>query len=135
MGVVLPIQNREWNFFYAYPHLPQYKLWICHINSSSLSKLFTFSSYFPNNWSNFNQTWHKKSLGEGDSSLFKWRAWPFSKGGLLWNREITLTNFKNLLLKNHWANFNQIWHKSSLGNGDSSLFKCRAHPPYPREDN
>ena len=31
---------------------------------------------------NINQTWHKAStfLGEGDSSLFKWRATPFSKG-------------------------------------------------------
>ena len=30
-------------------------------------------------WANFNQTWQKTSLGEGDSSLFKWRAPPFSK--------------------------------------------------------
>jgi hypothetical protein len=30
-----------------------------------------------------------------------------------------------LLLHNHWANFNQTWHKSSLGEGDSSLFKGR----------
>jgi hypothetical protein len=28
-----------------------------------------------------------------------------------------------LLLQNHWANFNQTWHKSSLGGGDSKLFK------------
>ena len=33
-----------------------------------------------NHWTNFNQTWHKASVGEGDSSLFKWRAPPFSKG-------------------------------------------------------
>jgi hypothetical protein len=26
-------------------------------------------------------------------------------------------------LKNHWAIFKQTWHKSSLGGGDSSLFK------------
>ena len=26
------------------------------------------------------QTWHKASLSEGDSSLFKWRATPFSMG-------------------------------------------------------
>ena len=30
-----------------------------------------------NNWVNFNHTWHKVSLGEGDSSLFKWRVTPF----------------------------------------------------------
>ena len=29
-----------------------------------------------------------------------------------------------LPLQNHWANFNQIWNKASLGGvGDSSLFK------------
>ena len=28
-----------------------------------------------------------------------------------------------LLLQNHLANFNQTWHKVSLGEGDSSLFK------------
>jgi hypothetical protein len=28
-----------------------------------------------------------------------------------------------LLLQNHWAIFNQTWHKSSLGGGDSNLFK------------
>ena len=29
----------------------------------------------------------------------------------------------HLLLQNDWANFNQTWHKVSLGEGDSSLFK------------
>ena len=29
----------------------------------------------------------------------------------------------HLLLQNHRANFNQTWHKASLGEGDSSLFK------------
>jgi hypothetical protein len=28
-----------------------------------------------------------------------------------------------LLLQNHWANFNQTWHKSSLRGGDSKLYK------------
>ena len=40
----------------------------------------------------------------------------------------TFTKFKNLLLKNHLANFNQTWHKASLGEGDSSSFKGRAPP-------
>ena len=26
-----------------------------------------------NHWTNFNQTWHKASLGERDSNLFKWK--------------------------------------------------------------
>ena len=36
-------------------------------------------------------------------------------------------NFSNfhLLLQNYWANFNQTWHKASLGEGNSSLFKWR----------
>ena len=29
----------------------------------------------------------------------------------------------HLFLQNHWTNFNQTWHKASLGKGDSSLFK------------
>ena len=32
-------------------------------------------------------------------------------------------SYFRLLLKNHWANLNQTWHKASLGEGDSSLFK------------
>ena len=31
-------------------------------------------------WVNFNQTWHKASLGEGDSNSFKWRVRPFPRG-------------------------------------------------------
>ena len=46
------------------------------------------------NEANFNQTWHKAFLGDGDSSLFKWRTLPFSKGRLLQNCENTLTNYK-----------------------------------------
>ena len=38
------------------------------------------------------------------------RPCPFQRGD---NCENTLTNFKNLLLKNHWANFNETWHKVS----------------------
>ena len=56
---------------------------------------------FKSHKANFNQTWHNASLGEGDSSLFKWRAPPFSKGRLLRNSENTLTKLKNLLLQNH----------------------------------
>jgi hypothetical protein len=38
-------------------------------------------------------------------------------------------NFSHIrLLYNHLANFNQTWHKSSLGGGDPSLFKWRGHP-------
>ena len=46
---------------------------------------------------------------------------------------VILSHF-HLLLQNHWANFNQIWFKASLGEGDSVLFKRRARP-FPRGDN
>ena len=39
-----------------------------------------FHLLLQNHWANFNQTWHKVSFGEGDSSLFKWRATRFPKG-------------------------------------------------------
>ena len=73
---------------------------------------------------NFNQTGHKAFFGEGDSSLIKWRAQPFSKGRLLGNNKNTLMKFKNLL-NNHWANYNQTCHSASSGEGYSSLFKWR----------
>ena len=41
--------------------------------------------------------------------------------------------FKNLLLRNYWTNFNQTWHKTSLGEGDSSLLKRRT-TSFPRGD-
>ena len=39
-----------------------------------------FHLLLQNHWANFNQTWHKASLDERDSILFKWRALAFSKG-------------------------------------------------------
>ena len=89
----------------------------CHPSSVCLSvcpsiRLSVNFSHFhlllQNHWANFNQTWHKASLGEGNSSLFKRRALPFSKGRYLRNIKNTLTKFKNLLLQNHWANFPHI---------------------------
>jgi hypothetical protein len=38
------------------------------------------------------------------------------------------------LLQNCWANFNQSWHRLSLGKGSSELYKWRK-PPFPRGDN
>ena len=48
----------------------------------------------------------------------------FFKGRKLRNRKKCFDKLKkNLLLQNHQANFNQTYHKASLGKGDSSLFK------------
>ena len=51
--------------------------------SSTFHIVINFSHFhhlLQNHWVNFNQTWHKASLGKGDSSLFKWRTSSFSKG-------------------------------------------------------
>ena len=39
-----------------------------------------FHLVLQNHLANFNQTWHKASLGEVDLNFFKWRATSFSKG-------------------------------------------------------
>ena len=47
------------------------------------------------------------------------QAFPRGDNKKKWKYDI----YKNLLLKDHWANFNQTWHKSYLGDGDANLFK------------
>ena len=56
---------------------------ICPLTVVVVVVVVNFSPFhllLQNHWANFNQTWHKASLGDGDSSLFKWRAPSFSKG-------------------------------------------------------
>ena len=37
---------------------------------------------------------------------------------------IVVINFSHFhLLQNHWANFKQTWHKASMAEGDSNLYK------------
>jgi hypothetical protein len=43
-------------------------------------KLLHFRFLLQNCRANCNQSWHRSSLGEGDSELFTWRATPISKG-------------------------------------------------------
>ena len=47
---------------------------------------------------------------------------PFPRGDNYEIAKITLVKLKSPLLLNHWANFNQTWHKASLNKGDLSLF-------------
>ena len=49
---------------------------------------------------------------------------------------LVVENFSHfhLLLKNHWANFNQSWHKASLGGVKFVQTKGFVHP-FPRGDN
>ena len=45
-----------------------------------LSVNFTYFYFLlQNQWVNFKQTWHKKSLGEGDSSLFNLYSWVIKR--------------------------------------------------------
>ena len=82
-----------------------------------LSVNFSHFYLLPQNcWANFNQTWHKASLGQGDSCYFKWRAPPFSKGR--YNKKAKYIDKLKNLLQNHWANFIQTWHKASLSHKD-----------------
>ena len=53
---------------------------------------------------------------------------PSPRGDNRENVKLYWKSLKNLLLQNHMANFNQIWHTASLGGGDSSLLKCSATP-------
>ena len=49
-------------------------------------KRFTFSSNYSSSQEpggNFNQTWHKAFLGEGNSSLFKWKGPTFFQGEII----------------------------------------------------
>ena len=55
-----------------------------------------------NHWAHFNQTWHKASLGEGDSSLFKWKVQPFSKGII------------NEIAKIHWLIWKIIFSRTTV---------------------
>jgi glucuronate isomerase len=87
--------------------------------------VLSFKNLLPqNNWANFNQTWHKSSLEEGDSSLFKRLGLSFSKGGDNSKRvKNTLKILKNLLLQNQQAKFNQTLYKLSLSERNSSSNK------------
>ena len=62
-----------------------------------------------NHKANFNQTWFKASFREGDSSLFKGRAEPSSKGRWLWNSENTLTPEPVSQFQSNFAQSNLRW--------------------------
>jgi hypothetical protein len=55
---------------------PSCRLTVC----PSVCKLLHFRLLLQNQLANFNQTWHKSSLGRGVLSLCKCRGSPFSKG-------------------------------------------------------
>ena len=74
-----------------------------------LRRLFTFSSSSPEeHLANFNQTWHKVFLGEGDTSFVKW-SMPISKETSKWDSEN--------------SHFQPKFLKCFFGEGSSSFYE------------
>ena len=80
-----------------------------------------------NHWTDFNIILQKCSFGDPLSRLFK----PFGfvkkhgRQGVrgLFSLYIYIENFKNLLVKNHWTDFNIILQKCFFGDALPRLFK------------
>ena len=80
-----------------------------------------------NHWTDFNIILQKCSFGDPLPRLFK----PFGfvkkhgrqRAGLFFPRYIYIENFKNLLVRNHWTNFNIILQKCFFGDPLPRLFK------------
>ena len=79
-----------------------------------------------NHWTNFHIIWQKCSFGDPLPRLFK----PFKfikkhgrQGGGLFSPCIYIENYKNLLVRNHWTDFNVILQKCSFGDPLPRLFK------------
>ena len=81
---------------------------------------------FRNYWTDFNIILQKCFFGDPLPRLFK--QFNLSKnmaarGRGLFSQYIYLENFKNLLVRNHWTDFNIIFQKCSFGDPLSRLFK------------
>ena len=64
----------------AHVSFSDHLLYFVHLSvcpSICLLKLFTFSFFSQNNWANFNQSWHKTTLGDGNSSFFQMKGHAF----------------------------------------------------------
>ena len=72
-----------------------------------------------NHWTDFTITWQKCFLGDSLPRLFK-SSWFIKKHGLqgagLIFLYIYIENFKNLLVENHWTDFNITWQEFSFCN-------------------
>ena len=89
-----------------------------------------FKLHLRSHWANFKQTWHKASLGDRDSSLFKWRTMSFPRGD---NSEIVKLYWKHLKIFFRTTGLMPLnLTQSILWWRRLKLFKWRATPP-PRE--
>ena len=89
----------------------------------SESKLFTFSSSSLEPQGQFNQTWHKNFLVEGNSFFFsnQWQC-PFPRGDIneiawihWWPLKILLQHYLAILKKKTLAQLNHSWVKGIQG--------------------
>ena len=97
----------------------------------SLFSLYIYIENFKNllvrnHWTDFNIILQKCTFGDPLPRLFK----PFgfvkkmaARGHGLFSLYIYIENFKNLLVRKHWTNFNIILQKYSFGNPLPRLFK------------
>ena len=79
-----------------------------------------------NHWTDFNITWQKCFLGDPLPRLFK-PSWfvknMAARGRGLFFRNVYIESLKNLLVRNHWTDFNITWQKCFLGDPLPRLFK------------
>ena len=122
------------DFFFCSPELKAQVSFYDHLSSGvclSVRPSVRLSVNFSHNFSSssteplgqFQPNLAQSILGWRGLKFVQMKGPPFPRGDNYTNSENILTKFKNLLLKNHWANFNQTWHKASVGEGDSRLFK------------
>ena len=82
-----------------------------------------FHLLLQNHWTNFNQSRHKASLDEVDFWVKGIQVCSsevpclFPRGDNNEIAKVNWRNFKNLLIQDMWANFNQTWHNAYLGKG------------------
>ena len=94
-------------------------------------KMWPFISTFQHIWVPFTQGYSVLSLVEIGQVVLEKKSFEsrqrnvFSLCGYYLPLKNTWTTFKNLLLKNHLANFNQTWHRVSLYKRDSNMLKWR----------
>ena len=68
-----------------------------------------------NHWVNFDQTWHKAFLDEGDSSLFNWRATnSFTKGEIIMKYQKYIDKIWKSFSPKPLGKFQLFWAQSTL---------------------
>ena len=112
LGILITVYIR----FLAYPvsfsdHILSVVLRCCCCCCCHRHKHFTFSSSSPEPLRQFQLNLVQNILGWWGLKFVQMKGPTFFQG----NSKNTLTTFKNHLLQNLGANFNQTWHNASLG--------------------